>query len=426
MPLLATTATAQVRLPGNPLPSLPLHTLPQTLDQVHSQSFDRLSDLRHLEIRRLIRANRRLLDSDPNGEPVIRNEILALSPPDTAMEGARSRGFLVDRERDIGAMNIRLVVFRAPPELSTKKALRILREADPNGNYDYNHVYSGSGVNYPASTLNAGVAPRAAVSSTAHDAALTTVRIGLLDTGIDASHPVFRESTIHAWGCGDHTIPAAHGTEVASIMIGRSAVFEGVQPNAELYAADVYCGLPTGGAADGLVAAFGWLVHENVPIINVSLVGPRNASLEAVVGILIRNGYIIVAAVGNDGPAAPPLYPAAYPGVVGVTGVDARRRVLIEAAQGPQVMFASNGADLAAASMDHGYVPVRGTSFAAPFIAALLAGAIATPNYVDAAAAIESLANSAVDLGPPGRDWTYGFGLVGAAYRIDPTTLIHR
>ena len=64
------------------------------------------------------------------------------------------------------------------------------------------------------------------------------------------------------------------------------------------------------------------------------------------IGALIDNGFVIVAAVGNDGPAAPPLYPASYARVVGVTAVDAHRRVLIEAARGPQVMFASPGADM--------------------------------------------------------------------------------
>ncbi|MEP6547191.1 MAG: S8 family serine peptidase [Gammaproteobacteria bacterium] len=428
--MVAATATAQVRLPAVQVPALPLQALPQALGQVQSQSLDRLSDLRHLEIGRLIRANRRLIESDPNGEPVIRSEILVLSPSNVALQGARSRGFIVDREQNIGGMNIRLVVLRVPPELSTKKALQVLREADPDGSYDYNHIYSGSGVNSPGFMLRAGSASHEAAASAgdgnAQTSAKTGVRVGLLDTGIDTTHPVFSESAVHTWGCGDHVVPAAHGTAVASLMIGQSAIFHGVQPDAALYAADVYCGRPTGGAADALIAALGWLVQERIPVINVSLVGPNNAALEAAVRSLIRSGYVIVAAVGNDGPAAPALYPASYPGVVGVTGIDAHRQVLIEAARGPQVMFAAPGADVAAASMDHGYAAVRGTSFAAPFVAALLAGEIAAPNSQDAASAIETLAKTAVDIGQPGRDLTYGFGLVGADYRIDPVQLIHR
>jgi subtilisin family serine protease len=198
-----------------------------------------------------------------------------------------------------------------------------------------------------------------------------------------------------------------------------------VRPDAELFAADVYCGRPTGGAVDALVAAFGWLVQEKVPVINVSLVGAKNAMLERVIAALIAGGYIIVAAVGNDGPAAPPLYPASYANVVGVTAVDARQHVLIEAARGPQVMFAAPGADLAAAAGGHTYAAVRGTSFAAPFVAALLASGLTGPNSADAATAIDALVKTAVHLGRPGRDLTYGFGLVGADYRIDPAPLIH-
>src|SRR5260370_460 len=104
---------------------------------------DGLSALRHPEIGRLIRGTSRVVEADPNGEPVVRNEILGLAPTDAALDHARSIGFVVDREQNIGAMNLRLVVFRAPQGMSTKKALRTLREADPGGSYDCNHIYSG-------------------------------------------------------------------------------------------------------------------------------------------------------------------------------------------------------------------------------------------------------------------------------------------
>jgi len=87
-----------------------------------------------------------------------------------------------------------------------------------------------------------------------------------------------------------------------------------------------------------------------------------------------------------------------------------------------QVTFAAPGADLAvAASGTRGYAAARGTSFAAPIVAGLLA-MMGARN--DAQAAITQLARSAIDLGPPGRDTTYGYGLVGAQLRVDPAQLV--
>src|ERR1700728_2310656 len=229
--MMATVATAQVRLPSIPLPTQGLNVT-RPLDAVETQSLDRLSDLRHLAIDRLIRANPRLVDQDPNGEPVVRREILSLSPTEAALERARSLGFSVNREQILAGMNLRLVVFEAPSGMSTRKALRILREADPGGSYDYNHIYTGGGEVYGGGEVSRG-APT--IDTPGRDTQ-SRVRIGLLDTGIDITHPVFRDSVMHSWGCDDRPVPAAHGTAVASLLIGRSEVFQGVRPNAELYA----------------------------------------------------------------------------------------------------------------------------------------------------------------------------------------------
>jgi hypothetical protein len=413
MTFLAGAASAQVHLPSLPLPAGPLQTLPRLEDQLDQRALVPLSELRHVEIERLIRDNRSVVDRDPNGDPIVRREILVLAPTDAVKEHAVAMGFAILREQSIGSMNLRVTVFKAPARLSTEKALLALREADPAGVYEYNHIYLGSGA-------LSGEEPIAAGPAVQDSAAQSRVRVGLLDTGVDLTHPVFRQAAVHTWGCGQRAFPDAHGTAVASLLMGRSDTFHGVEPGAELYAADVYCGAPTGGAVDALVAALGWLVQEKVPVINISLVGPKNALLEHVIAALIDNGFVIVAAVGNDGPAAPPLYPASYARVVGVTAVDARRRVLVEAAQGPQVMFAAAGADMRAAGAGHNYAAVRGTSFAAPIVAALLAARLSSPDAAAAAAALDALAQSAIDLGPPGKDLTYGYGMVGADYRSQP------
>jgi subtilisin family serine protease len=84
-------------------------------------------------------------------------------------------------------------------------------------------------------------------------------------------------------------------------------------------------------------------------------------------------GMVIVAAVGNDGAAAPPAFPASYPGVVAVTGVDRAGRVLIEAGQAAHLDYAAPGADISARVPGRGRVSLRGTSYAAPLAAARIA-----------------------------------------------------
>ena len=147
-------------------------------------------------------------------------------------------------------------------------------------------------------------------------------------------------------------------------------------------------------------------------VINISLVGPRNALVERAVAGARERGVILVAAVGNDGPAAPPLFPASYDGVVGVTAVSVVDRVLPEAGRGAQVDFAAPGADMAAAGAAGSWTSVRGTSFAAPIVAGLIAREGSA-----------SIARSANDLGEPGRDPVYGGGLVGTSSRVAPRAM---
>jgi subtilisin family serine protease len=203
-------------------------------------------------------------------------------------------------------------------------------------------------------------------------------------------------------------------------MIGQSLQFHGAASGADLYSADVFCGSPTGGAADAVADAFAWLAREQVAVINVSLVGPPNATLQTVVRLVIARGHLVVAAVGNDGPAAAPLYPASYPGVIGVTGVDGHHRVLVEACRGPQVKLAAPGADMSAAKSTQTFELVRGTSYAAPLVAGLLATLLPEPGKEAAAQAVDQLEREAMDLGKAGPDTTYGYGLVGAELAPQP------
>jgi subtilisin family serine protease len=432
--MLPPAAGAQI-LPRTPLPSLPAGlpgSLPggaglplgaqQTLGGL-TDDVDRLEDARKLSIHILLRRHSDVVESDPRGNPIVRGEVLAYSPSDTALSAALSAGFSILRERSLQDLGVRIVALAAPRGMATSRALTVLRRLDPGGTYDFNNIYMQGGVADGTGAAAPSDADAPAIPAAPESAA--AVPLGLIDGGVGTAQSVFQGVVIHQHGCGGAAVPSAHGTEVASLMVGRSARFGGAAPGAPLYAADVYCGKPTGGAVDAIAEAFAWLVAEHVTVINISLVGPANVLLQQVVARVVAQGSLIVAAVGNDGPAAPPLYPAAYPGVVGVTAVDSRRRVIFEAERGPQVMFAAPGADIAAADASGGFATVRGTSFAAPLVAGLLAARLksiggapaadASPDPAAAAdAAIAALAHEAVHLGSPGRNTVFGYGLVGA------------
>jgi subtilisin family serine protease len=391
--LAALTGPAAAQLP--PLPQVPgLPDVGQVArDALPEAERVPLDAVRRLGLRNLVRRNPRSLELE-RGDAIVRREVIAVAPSESVLAAARRAGFEIrDRER-LDGLETDLVTLAAPEGMSTRRALDRLRALDPGGVYDFNHIYWSSG---------APAAPRQGAGAGAGGA-----RVGLIDGGVDARHPALAGIRVEARGfAGVGVTPSAHGLAVASLMNGA----------ARIYAADVYGGAPTGGSASAIARAFSWMAAERVPVVNVSLVGPPNRALEVVVAGMTARGFVIVAAVGNDGPAAPPLYPAAYPGVVGVTGVSARNRVLPEAARGAHVDFAAPGADLTAASSDGRAMSVRGTSFASPIVAALLAGRLSAPSPQGAERAVADLAAQAVDLGARGRDDVYGAGLVGAEWR---------
>lgn len=407
---------AQVNLP--PVPDTPgvggiLGQVERDITGLPGDPGRKLTETRQRLISELVRRNRADLERDPRGEAIIRGEVTAFAPSDAALMAAREAGFSVIRELSLEGLDARIVVFRAPAGVSTRRALRRLQALDREGAYDFNHLYLPVGAALLV-TQDESAAPDAPTQ------AVPRVRIGLVDGGVVEEHPALQAATIHRYGCEGSPVPSAHGTAVASLLVGHDKDFRGAAPGGTLYAADIYCGRTTGGAADAFAGALAWLARQDVAVINTSIVGPPNRILEAVVRALVDRGHLIVAAVGNDGPAARPLYPAAYAGTVGVTGVNARRQVLREAGRGPHVDFAAPGTEMLAAGTQAIYAEVHGTSFAAPLVAGLLATALEHPDPRAAREAIADLAASAVDLGRPGRDEIYGEGLVAEDLRVGP------
>jgi hypothetical protein len=108
-------------------------------------------------VNELLRTQRANLERDPAGQPILRAELVSFDPTDAALDRARAAGFQVVRERVLEGLDSRVVVLRAPEGMTTRRALRRLRALDPQGAYDYNHVYLDSGVIAP--TIAASDAP---------------------------------------------------------------------------------------------------------------------------------------------------------------------------------------------------------------------------------------------------------------------------
>jgi hypothetical protein len=371
-----------------------------------------LSDVRRLTAERLLRLHPDVLEADDSGQPVVRGQVLAIGVSSATVARLRQAGFGVRSREDLGGLGLQALVLSPPRGQSVVEAIRALRALDPTGQYDFNHLYQQSGfVGGPASAGEGSFSQGDARG----------LRIGLVDGSVAQSRPALADARLVQRGFAPGGARrSAHATAVASLIVGAGGRFRGAASWATLYVADVYGPTPAGGSAEAVVRGLAWLAENKTPVINISLVGPPNLLLRAAVEALIARGHVLVAAVGNDGPAAPPLYPAAYPGVVAVTAVDARRLVLPEAGRGSHVDFAAPGADMAAARLDGGFAGVRGTSFAAPIVAGRLARTMAASSP---AQAVEALGREAVDLGAPGPDPVYGRGLVGAEVRTDPAAV---
>ncbi len=372
----------------------------QTLDTVAVDGLAGLNpanllDIRRLRLRELVRENGRALEMDNDGNPVRRGELVVVDSDEASLGAARAAGFTVIRDARSDELGLRMTVLSAPRKMSAREALKRLRQAAPGVDADYNHLFEPAG---------GGLAVAGGAALAGGFAGGGSTRIAMID-GAVASHPSLAGASIEQKGFAGNPAPTGHGTAVASLLVGDQGIFHGAALGASLIVADVYGGNRAAGSAEVVVRALSWAAAKRPSVINISLVGPDNRLLARAIEAVERRGIAVVAAVGNDGPAAPPQFPASYPGVVAVTAVDSHDRALTEAGRATHLDFAAPGADLAAALPGRGYARVRGTSFAAPLVTARLA-----------------LAGTSAQLSAeamPGKG-RVGRGIICRACRIDP------
>ena len=386
----AVSAAGAQLLPG--LPPVPgvvggiVRPVDDALEAASTRAARTLDAARLDRIAELVRSHPDVIAIDPDGFAARAHEIVIADPEPAVLSAATARGYVVIERSDL--LGIGFARLRSPSGTSLTAAIRMLRKLGAKQvSADQLHFASGT-------------APPTAPASALPVNPVRGAAIGVIDGGVAS-----RVAAQRGFATG---APRAsnHGAAVASLILGAGPV-RGVAPDAQLYSADVYGSDRAGGNATAIAKAIAWLTIERVPVVTISLVGPPNPLLARVVTAAQARGVIFVAAVGNDGPAAPPSYPASYPNVIAVTGVDRSNRILIEAGRATHLDYAAPGADMLAATASGTPVKVRGTSFAAPLVAATILAAYPAPDPAARRAALAKVDGGAHRMGA-----RYGRGLV--------------
>ncbi|WP_428424595.1 S8 family serine peptidase [Pararhizobium sp.] len=351
------------------------------------------------------------------------NELVAVGLEEEAIAGLIQQGFTVDERTQIsliGSEMVRLVVPRGMT-LATARAAVVARS--PTAAVDFNHFYQ------PQAESNTGCAGQ--------DCALVRdivgwpagenagcgkpPRLGLIDTAINVDHVTLTNTRLEVIRLGEGEEERSgeqHGTAVAALLIGASdSRVPGLLPGAELIAVDAFKRFgKSKDIADtyDLVRALDLLVQRDIKVVNLSLTGPANAVLERSVKAAADRGMILVAAAGNDGPNAKPVYPAAYEDVIAVTAVDKARNPYRRAVRGDHVDIAAPGVGVWTAASVSGARQKTGTSFAAPFVTAAVSALIAGEPDMPTESLEARLREFTDDIGKPGKDPVFGWGLLNA------------
>lgn len=251
------------------------------------------------------------------------------------------------------------------------------------------------------------------------------VRIAVLDTGLDASHPdlagavdLIRDFTGSPVGAEDRV---GHGTHTAGTIGARQndRGVVGVAPECRLLIGKV---LGDDGSGDDRMVARGidWAVQSGADIISLSLGSPNfSDALRQAVERAAAAGRFIVCAAGNDGRPNSVNYPARFDDTVAVGAVDRAGRLCEFSSRGEEVDVCAPGQDVLSTYLHGGYAKLSGTSMATPFVAGVVALLLAKHRAAGGATPvvtpqqlIEHLQRTATDAGPQGKDPNYGYGLI--------------
>ena len=183
-------ASAQVGLPPLPTEGLPLPRelpLPSPVPRAIGETAEPLLSSVRQRARELLQRYPGQVERDPRGAPAVRAVIIALAPDEQALQQALTRGYVIQSDETLAPLDERVVTLLVPPGVSTRRALRDLRAADPNGSYDFDHLF----VSQQAAPAHAAGEPPPAAAL----APVVDVRVGLIDGGVDAE----RRQRLRSW-----------------------------------------------------------------------------------------------------------------------------------------------------------------------------------------------------------------------------------
>lgn len=345
----------------------------------------------------------------------LQNQWLLLTDQKTLAK-LRHQGFDIINTTELSAFNKILVEIKEPANKTLDQVSNANYQLLSNAVIDYNHLFQYQGRSIKVFDKNKSSTRQPgnvlAINDNRHNS--NKVKIGLIDSQINATHIVFKQASLQQKSFVEKGLiePSEHGTAIASVLVGSSDHYQGLLPNAKLYAASVFYNTPTikqGASVKSLLFALDWLASQKVSTINMSLAGPENALLKYAIDSVIAQGISVIAAVGNNGPKAAPLYPAAYKNVIAVTAVNREMQAYFKSNRGPHIDFSAPGVNILHASDNNQFESSSGTSFAAPFVSALAA-------YIHSAFPKKNIyatiLDNVLDIGKKGNDDIYGHGLV--------------
>ncbi len=336
------------------------------------------------------------LISDDGGHFYRDREVLIMLPEAEELERLSAAGFTVIEKRELrrdGALLIR-VGFAA--DVRAIDAVSQVRRLYPSAAIDLSHVYKASADSVHGDEGAALPDKLDVRRSGVSIAVIDGFSPGALPVGVELKSFVKRKSDL------------SHGAQVMSVLLKDLSQIGENHPK-RLLAADIAEQSQEAGtqaSVYNLVDALDWAASEGADIINISLAGPPNQVLGTIVDSLEGDGILMVAAVGNTGPASRPGYPAAYGSVVGVTAVSSNGAPYLYAARGKEVELSAQGVGI---RLSPDSDDLSGTSFAVPRVVALAAWLMNAAPTGDHREGLRALAR---DIGAPGRDHVYGYGLV--------------